>query len=215
MADGTISIADGLGFKAIDSNEIRRKQRSVSDSPVCPSSHSTLQGKLSNSPPQGVESLSPKSNKATSPARKMQQVFFEERLIMEAEERAVQSKATQSSNHQIEVKTSNPTIRNNARGDPYVEGDPNLGDCSRSLKPRYSSDFLAGLTHSTTLMIEFDSKPVPTSPVNTGPPSFSQADPTPPQQQQPINRPHPQPNPRQTNFKPSGGFKPKNWASLL
>ncbi|KAG5565786.1 hypothetical protein RHGRI_001643 [Rhododendron griersonianum] len=32
MADGTVSMADGLGHKAIDSNEVRRKQRNLVDS---------------------------------------------------------------------------------------------------------------------------------------------------------------------------------------
>ncbi|KAI8524484.1 hypothetical protein RHMOL_Rhmol13G0152900 [Rhododendron molle] len=31
MADGTISVMEGLGCKAIDSNEMRRKQKGISD----------------------------------------------------------------------------------------------------------------------------------------------------------------------------------------
>ncbi|KAI8538817.1 hypothetical protein RHMOL_Rhmol09G0133000 [Rhododendron molle] len=85
MADGTISLEEGLGFKAIDSNEIRRKQRGISSSAafethkpfdLCPAS-SSGSGPITTIP-----------SKQSSPSRKLQQAFFEEGLILEAEERA-------------------------------------------------------------------------------------------------------------------------------
>ncbi|KAI8564160.1 hypothetical protein RHMOL_Rhmol03G0160400 [Rhododendron molle] len=148
MADGTISIEEGLGFKAIDSNEIRRKQRGISD-PLSPIQLNPMpSGNLNRSSPTELEAHNPKymkpielgnplvpnSNEAirassaafethklfdlcpgalnpqvsptlpssssgsgpittipskqSSPSRKLQQAFFEEGLILEAEERA-------------------------------------------------------------------------------------------------------------------------------
>ncbi|KAF7113905.1 hypothetical protein RHSIM_RhsimUnG0102100 [Rhododendron simsii] len=81
MADGTISFAEGLGFKALDSNEMRRQQKNVRSSP-------------SNSTHKPFDLCSPKDSstnpslstdfKRTSPSRKLQQVL-EEELLRETE----------------------------------------------------------------------------------------------------------------------------------
>ncbi|KAF7136638.1 hypothetical protein RHSIM_Rhsim08G0140000 [Rhododendron simsii] len=102
MADGTLSMVGGLVLKALDSNELRQKQipdlrnpkSSIQHRPEVPS---TL---ISGSPqiistPSSNPTISPHLNcgavnlqsiKTQSPSRKLQQVFFEERLIMEAKE---------------------------------------------------------------------------------------------------------------------------------
>lgn len=107
MADGTILFADGLGFKALDSNEIRRKQRTMIESLADGKIHSdaspnlgfepgnpNLKNPLSNfsgevdfgaaitsfgplSTPRWFGAHSPKLTKNPSPDRKLQQVFFE------------------------------------------------------------------------------------------------------------------------------------------
>ncbi|KAI8535307.1 hypothetical protein RHMOL_Rhmol10G0163900 [Rhododendron molle] len=111
MADGTISFSDGLGSKALDSNEIRRKLRGIdplitkssvtspqldfapvspningamSDSTSQPQSRPSLPENSIYTSPMGVQSRSPSSGTAT----KLQQAIFEEGLAMEAEERA-------------------------------------------------------------------------------------------------------------------------------
>ncbi|KAG5523681.1 hypothetical protein RHGRI_030608 [Rhododendron griersonianum] len=81
MADGTISFAEGLGCKALDSNEMRRQQKNARSSltnsthkpfDLCPSKDSSPNPPLSN------------DSKRTSPSRKLQQVF-EKELLREAE----------------------------------------------------------------------------------------------------------------------------------
>ncbi|KAI8555517.1 hypothetical protein RHMOL_Rhmol05G0179200 [Rhododendron molle] len=60
MADGTISLEEGLGFKAIDSNEIRRKQRGISD-PLSPIQLNLMpSGNLNRSSPTELEAHNPK-----------------------------------------------------------------------------------------------------------------------------------------------------------
>lgn len=116
MAEGTISMADGLGIKALDSNEVRRRQGIHLDSTQTTQIHfpissnpksstsgelgiphqyftneshsgSTLQVSVPISSLNGFEAHIPKSPKKSSLARKLQQVFFEESLKMEVEER--------------------------------------------------------------------------------------------------------------------------------
>lgn len=103
MADGTISLADGLGLKALDSNEVRRRQQS-SDLTKFPQSQMGVEiQQMSNSgnlnsgftlgneehatSSAGFGAFSPKTSKNTSPSRKLQQVF-EEALGREAEDQA-------------------------------------------------------------------------------------------------------------------------------
>lgn len=83
---------------------------------------------------------------------------------MKAEERAplVQGSAIPFDHLANEVKTLNPTILYNARGDPYEEGDPNLGYSPMSLKPRYSPSS----THGQSSTLWFDPKLVPSTSVN-------------------------------------------------
>ncbi|KAG5540752.1 hypothetical protein RHGRI_020855 [Rhododendron griersonianum] len=105
MADGTISFAEGLGIKALDSNELRRKQKNLvgSESPL----HTISQtDKPNNSNPfelgtprmsnsgeykNGSMFQSSSPTKKPSPSRKLQQALFEESLKVEAEERAHQA----------------------------------------------------------------------------------------------------------------------------
>lgn len=159
MADGTLSMAEGLGLKALDSNELRRKLI-----PNLQNLKSSIQHGLEVSSPKisgnpqiiSTQSIDPTSSshlvcepvnlqsiKTHSPSRKLQQVFFEERLIMEAEQRAILVQGNnQFTRQSTEVHNSNPKTLYNARGNPYVEGDPNLGYSPRSLQPRYSQPLL-------------------------------------------------------------------------
>lgn len=115
MADGTISMMDGLGLKAVDSNELRRKQKITveSDTPLISTQiHSIQPGNLSPSTSSGIGAYSPKSTRTSSPARKMQQALFEESLKLEAEERAarVHGNTHQVSRQSSEVQFPNPKI---------------------------------------------------------------------------------------------------------
>lgn len=81
MADGMISFAEGLGSKALDSNEMRKKQKNVR-SPPSNSTH-----KLFDLCPGTLPTMDSSTNpslssdfKRTSPSRKLQQVFEEELL---------------------------------------------------------------------------------------------------------------------------------------
>ncbi|KAI8550596.1 hypothetical protein RHMOL_Rhmol06G0119500 [Rhododendron molle] len=84
MADGTVSMVEGLGYKAIDSNELRRKQKNSIDLTISPQTQSMLLEKPSISSQLGFEAHNPKS----SPAWKLQEVPFEESLILGGKERA-------------------------------------------------------------------------------------------------------------------------------
>ncbi|KAG5562241.1 hypothetical protein RHGRI_005095 [Rhododendron griersonianum] len=84
MVDGTLSMAEGLGIKALDSNELRRKQVPHIESPKSgiPFTLNPLGPSISgdfdlqssrirsvhSSSPNGVGAHSPKSSKNTSPA---------------------------------------------------------------------------------------------------------------------------------------------------
>ncbi|KAG5552987.1 hypothetical protein RHGRI_010972 [Rhododendron griersonianum] len=132
MADGTISIAEGLGIKALDSNEVRRKQMNLvgsgsplhipisqtdksnnsnpfefetprmgnsgdykngsmfqSSSPTKKPSPSSLKSSKTSDPQTNFGVHSPKYTK-TSPARKLQQVFQNERRQIESEARMLE-----------------------------------------------------------------------------------------------------------------------------
>ncbi|KAG5557720.1 hypothetical protein RHGRI_007839 [Rhododendron griersonianum] len=61
MADGTILMAEGLGCKAIDSNEIRRKQKGISE-PLSPLQSKIMQsGNLNRSNSTELETHNPSS----------------------------------------------------------------------------------------------------------------------------------------------------------
>ncbi|KAF7124059.1 hypothetical protein RHSIM_Rhsim12G0101200 [Rhododendron simsii] len=160
MADGSISFAEGLGCKAQDSIEMRRKQMLISQNPkssiqlgqelrklsistrlrlkVLHGIHIELffqEGvimaaeKPANHVQVGLGEFSPNSPRKISPSRKLQQVF-KQALICEAEERATPLLK------QVQVDKPNPKILYNAEGNPYVEGDPNLGYGVEDVKPR-------------------------------------------------------------------------------
>ncbi|KAF7127042.1 hypothetical protein RHSIM_Rhsim11G0000800 [Rhododendron simsii] len=65
---------------------------------------------------------------------------FKQALIREAEEQAIQLQgdASQSVSHhkQVQLSTSNPKVLYNARGNPYVEADPNMGYAVDETRPR-------------------------------------------------------------------------------
>ncbi|KAG5540732.1 hypothetical protein RHGRI_020837 [Rhododendron griersonianum] len=136
MADGTVTMAEGFGYKALDSNEMRRKQKSISEQ----INSNQLLPQQSGNPNSSIPILSdPQSIKNSSPSRKLQQVF-EQALIREAEERSshLQVKAAQFDSQQKQVQNSgpNPKILYNARGNPYEEGDPNMGYSAEDARPR-------------------------------------------------------------------------------
>ncbi|KAI8559247.1 hypothetical protein RHMOL_Rhmol04G0157700 [Rhododendron molle] len=116
MANGTISMEDGRGSMALDSNEVRRKQKihpnplsnTQNHQPKLTNPRSSTSGDLgipqqflsnvSQSRPMvqdsvpsssqyGLGPISPKSPNKSTPARKLQQALFEESLQLEAKER--------------------------------------------------------------------------------------------------------------------------------
>ncbi|KAG5562102.1 hypothetical protein RHGRI_004974 [Rhododendron griersonianum] len=139
MADGTISFAEGLGSRAQGSNEIRRKQLSNLQNPKCsfhleqedPSSpisvnpqiistsqpnptedidlQSSRTRSVQASSPNGFGAHSPKSPKSTSPARKLQQVFFEEGLRIDVEA-AITGLVPTASTNGTGANTPNPQL---------------------------------------------------------------------------------------------------------
>lgn len=233
MADGSISMADGLGLKAIDSNEVRRRQQlsGISKSPQFYltqaevetqmmnkssefKSGSTLEKAVHATSPAGFGAFSPKSAKNPSPSRKLQQVF-EEALVREAEDRAskLADINTTLDRQQGKVQVSNPNsqVLFNAKGNPYLEGDPNLGYSLEDLKPRYSSR-VTGFPPQT------QSDPSPSSNLAHSQPKYNPL-PNQNQTQQPALRNHPistqthQINPKSNNGQTKP--KPRNWAALL
>lgn len=131
--------------------------------------------------------------KTQSPSRKLQQAFFEEGLILEAEERAarVHSHTYQFSHQSIEVRNTSPKILYNARGNPYEEGDPNMGYSPRSLQPRYSQSHVNAVDNpSSTRPVDLDSiRANPDRGFTTSPP------------REPLSKTHSQTLPQQTNLK--------------
>lgn len=205
MVDGTVSMVEGLGYKAIDSNELRRKQKNSTDLTISPQIRSMIPENPSITSKLGFEAHRAKS----SPARNLQQALLEESLILEAKERAshAQGESAQFTCQSSEVQLSIPKLLYNARGNPYVEGDPNLGYSPRSLKSRYTCDRAASSTlstHSTTPTLGFEHKPVSPPPIRSGngPPPLHTLHSVTPQNQQSSNATltH-QPHPHQSNFK--------------
>ncbi|KAG5552992.1 hypothetical protein RHGRI_010976 [Rhododendron griersonianum] len=86
MADGTLSMVEGLGLKTLDSNELRRKQVPHMESP----NNGIPTRSVQASSPKGFGAHSPKSPKSTSPARKLQQAFQNERRQLESEARMLE-----------------------------------------------------------------------------------------------------------------------------
>ncbi|KAF7119420.1 hypothetical protein RHSIM_Rhsim13G0129500 [Rhododendron simsii] len=131
MADGSISFAEGLGCKAQDSIEMRRKQMLIPQNPkssiqcglevqsplTLVHSHaiSNTQGNAPSSLQPATEAVNLNSSEAQSPSRGPHQAFFQEG---------------------VQVDKPNPKILYNAKGNPYVEGDPNLGYSVEDVKPR-------------------------------------------------------------------------------
>lgn len=119
--------------------------------------------------------------------------FFEEGLILEAEERAarVHSHTYQFSHQSIEVRNTSPKILYNARGNPYEEGDPNMGYSPRSLQPRYSQSHVNAVDNpSSTRPVDLDSiRANPDRGFTTSPP------------REPLSKTHSQTLPQQTNLK--------------
>lgn len=130
---------------------------------------------------------------------------------MEAEQRAILVQGNnQFTRQSTEVHNSNPKTLYDARGNPYVEGEPNLRYSPRSLQPRYSQPLLnvvpnPNITH-----------PLEPASVRANPDKGSTISPS----RQPFIKINSQPFTQQTNIKPRVGqsqskTKPKNWASLL
>lgn len=208
MADGTVAFVDGLGLKALDSNEVRRRQ--ISELPKSPQFRSILaEGEtqkmnisgavnqlrvaVPSSSPTAYGEFSPSSSKRASPSRKLQQVF-EHALIREAEERA---------HLQVPIPVPNPKILYNTRGQPYVEGEPNLGYPIVDTRPRRPPQSLEILAQIDRQHSEHQSL-CPN-----------------PQQHQVATEIHStrlqthKPNPNPNAVRIQGKPKPRNWASLL
>lgn len=122
--------------------------------------------------------------------------------MREAEERAshLQDTSYQFEHHQeqVQIPNPNPKILYNAKGNPYVEGDPNLGYRLEDTRPQTTSC----ATGSSSL--QPDSDPTPSSPSHK------------PAANQPHSQPHThQPNPKSGVGQSQPKPKPKNWASLL
>ncbi|KAG5536390.1 hypothetical protein RHGRI_023981 [Rhododendron griersonianum] len=128
---------------------MRRKQRNPVDS--APTHGPRVVSTSSRSSPTTLRSAAPDPNlgaasapaseglgpKNPSPSRKLQQVF-EQALQREAEERAAQL-IVNSETEKVQHPNPKPRILINARGNPYEEGDPNMGYSLEDTKPRYGS----------------------------------------------------------------------------
>lgn len=168
----------------------------------------SIQQSWRKAPPSTAEfgELSPKSLQKSSPSRKLQQVF-EQALVQEAEEQAIHLQSTTSQfggyQNQVQVPHPNPKVMYNPRGNPYLEGDPNLGYSLEDTRPRYNA------TGSTSHQPVMDSI---TDPLNSFPAHKSTTGLSHSQNQgYPIHT-------HQFNSKKSTGQvkpKPKNWAALL
>lgn len=101
-------------------------------------SRSLISSSIPPSSPNGFGIHSPKTNRNPSSAQKL----FEDGLIKEAEARAKVTHVHGNTYHfqrtlsEVQKSNLNLTILVNARGDPYVEGDPNLGYSLEDTKPR-------------------------------------------------------------------------------
>lgn len=104
MVDGTVSMVEGLGYKAIDSNELRRKQKNSTDLTISPQIRSMIPENPSITSKLGFEAHRAKS----SPARNLQQALLEESLILEAKERASHA---QGESAQFTCQSSEVTVQ--------------------------------------------------------------------------------------------------------
>ncbi|KAG5553054.1 hypothetical protein RHGRI_011046 [Rhododendron griersonianum] len=193
-------MSEGLGAKAIDSNEMRIHSSTTRSSPS-----KTLHKPFDLCPAEFGE-LSPKSLQKSSPSRKLQQVF-EQALVREAEEQAIDLQCTTSQfggyQNQVQVPHPNPKVMYNPRGNPYLEGDPNLGYSLEDTRPRYNA---AGSTSHRPVM-DSTTDPLTSFPAHKSTTGLSHSQ----NQGNPIHR-------HQFNSKKSTGQvkpKPKNWAALL
>ncbi|KAG5523680.1 hypothetical protein RHGRI_030607 [Rhododendron griersonianum] len=197
MADGTISLAYGLGLQALDRNNQRSHTSTTRSSPP----------KNPHKPfdlcPAVCGELSPNLLQKSSPSRKLQQVF-EQALVQEAEEQAIHLRSTTSQiggyQNQVQVPHPNPKVIN-PRGN--LEGDPNMGYRLEDTRPRYNA------TGSTSHQPVIDSI---TDPLTSFPAHKSTTGPSHSQNQGNHIHTH------QFNSKKGTGQvkpKPKNWAALL
>ncbi|KAI8530281.1 hypothetical protein RHMOL_Rhmol11G0044500 [Rhododendron molle] len=68
-------------------------------------------------------------------SRQIQQAVVEEGLVLEAEAQAQGTHVTTSQHQEVPFSNHNPKTLYNARGIPYLEGDPNLGYSEEDTKP--------------------------------------------------------------------------------
>ncbi|KAG5548904.1 hypothetical protein RHGRI_014310 [Rhododendron griersonianum] len=150
MADGTVSIADGLGLKALDSNELRRRQQisefshsSQSRPNLTEVGHTNMRGNSGDSRSRinlgntvhasysdGSRVSSPKTSKQSSPSRKLQQVF-EEALAREAGERASELLAGKTKNGSISDHTISQDSDGSGALSPKSQINPNPKDAQK------------------------------------------------------------------------------------
>lgn len=179
---------------------------------------STVQSTVPSTSTAEFGEISPNSAKKLSPSRKLQQVF-EQALIREVEGRAthLQINASPFKSHQEQVRvfSPNPKILYNARGNPYVEGDPNMGYTVEDSRPRIGNR-VTGSLHPVSDFTPSSSTNNLTANI---PHSQIQDNSLPNQNHQTSIRNQVHPTRNQVHH-PSAGqakpkLKPKNWATLL
>ncbi|KAG5540761.1 hypothetical protein RHGRI_020861 [Rhododendron griersonianum] len=245
MADGTISLAEGLGIKALDSNELRRKQKNLvgsipisqTDKPnnSIPFEFGTPQMSNSGDYKNGSTFQSSSPTKKPSPSWKLQQVLFEESLRLEAEERAhqvqlqevhggvrdlrfthLQSKQSDNSDSSIPIELGNPRSNYTA--------EVNRASSSTGLGTQLEAEECAHQVHIQQQQQEVLSNPNPKTLVNARGISYLEGDPNMgyPEEDTKPRWPWSSKNgPNQTAYthprqNPNGPKpKPKNWAALL
>ncbi|KAI8535330.1 hypothetical protein RHMOL_Rhmol10G0165800 [Rhododendron molle] len=243
MADGTLSMADGLGLKTIDSHELRRRHQFLDlvenpqihppqmsnprspilfelDNPNVPVSsdlsprfHSrgTDPASLLVSTSKGFGAQSPKSASNPNLSWNFQQVFMEGSLKLEAEEQVHHLQEVDK----VQDANPNPKMLFNVRGNPYVEGDPNMGYPVEAIQPSHFVQRTVG--GSLTPNLGLDSTFTSHKPPFRAPHAQPQAAPTPHHHlnsnthAKPLQAQQPNPKSNTGQNKP----KPKNWASLL
>lgn len=123
-----------LGSPAVKEHKIHSKTSSPKSSSIS-LSKPTPQTPTQSNAPSGFEVHSPKSTHNPSPARKLQQIFHQELLRVEFEERLVQE-ALPYDPLETQPMDAGPSILRNARGDPYPDGDPNRDYSEEATQPR-------------------------------------------------------------------------------
>lgn len=216
---GTMPLSKTLGTKDVDSQEIRWETEPLNNQkpqapntgsssakdykvPTNSSSPNSLPPLSSNSPPQTPThstkpsefgAHSPNTTQNPSPARMLQQIFQQELLRVESEERLEQEASPPLTGNSVpknpkesEIEVFVPSILHNANGVPYLDGDLNRGYPVDATLPRLSK------TH-------------PALPIQTQGASSS------------IHRDGSEatPQPNQSNSLPANRGKPKNWASIF